>query len=226
MVQLEGSIRRILQQTKEVREASVIEAKIVGRHIEVKVALLPEGLEVWTTLAGGMRGLYRVPTEGDLAIVGLVDGAPSEGYILAFFSADERSSVPDDVEAGSIYIVPPAGEGIVARTRDGGGVELETDGARVEIGAGGGVTVETGSATIELTSAGAISVKNGAGGYFEIDAAGFVDVGNSVGSVVKLIADLALAVQTSVVPTVIGPQVPINPQFAILSATANLIRGA
>lgn len=129
---LAADIRHIQQSLRQLAEGTVLDAEIVGDHIEVEVRL-DNGKAVWAELVDGVGGpggtLARVPTEGESVLVGLVDGDPTEGFVLSWLS-DASTPAPDDLEGGRTYLVAPDGEPVEIRAGEST-VELQPDGTVV-----------------------------------------------------------------------------------------------
>lgn len=134
----DAEIRNLVSRIRQVVEAKVVGAAIVGRHVEVELRIVPDGQTVFADLLvslGGGGGVFRVPTAGDTVLVGLVDGRPSNGYVLGFLPTDGAMPLPDGFEANTVYVQAPEGEPINIVTT-GADVELSVDAGR-EIRLGG-----------------------------------------------------------------------------------------
>ncbi|MFB6373326.1 MAG: phage baseplate assembly protein V [Bradymonadaceae bacterium] len=124
MGQLAAQIRELQQQMRQLREGTVQDARISStrRHIEVNVTLAPSGQEVWAELlqgvGGSSGGTIRVPAEGDSVLVALIDGEPSQGFVLGWL-ADPSTPLPLQIEKGTTYVWAPANEELKIVTAQG-----------------------------------------------------------------------------------------------------------
>jgi len=124
MGRLAAQIRELREQVRQLREGTVQDARISSerRQIEVQVQIAPSGQTLWAEMlhavGGSEGGAIRVPSEGDSVLVAMIDGEPSQGFILGGL-ADPSTPLPSSIESGTTYLWAPADEPLEILTSDG-----------------------------------------------------------------------------------------------------------
>ena len=139
-------------------------------NLAVNVRLRGSALELQRVpVAVGRLGLSLAPRQGDLAVVGFVDGDVNGAVVLGFVY-DEQARPPDAQPSELVYQVPDDEQGGVRRAElrlpNGNKVTVEDD--KVTIAMGGTKLTVEGDGAITLDAAGDLNLK--AGGAVNIEA--------------------------------------------------------
>lgn len=136
MSYLDARAREIMARTKVFAVGVILDAGLEDGVIWAEVELRPEGVEVLVEWAPAVRGLYRLPRAGELALVAFPDGDFADGLMLANVPADDlpEAALPDTLEDAVLYLHAPEGETVKIIATGGGHVIVEAE--RVVVASG------------------------------------------------------------------------------------------
>lgn len=241
----DGLLARIEKEYNEIHEAQCTgEYTLQGSFVQLEVE--HDGQNIWVDVVSSSGGsgstVLSTPIKDQKCLIAMPRNNPNNGYFMGYVSVPSSGSEAPEASrvSGQGYFILTDADPIIIQSQ-GGKVTMENgsgsvviDGDTITTKSGqstlevspGAIEGKVGQSTISLKSSGACKMSNTQGAFVECKATGFVDMGNATGTVLGLIRTLALGCQTGTVPTIIGPQLMISPNFAQVLAKVTTIKGA
>lgn len=201
---MDGFLRDLRRRAKNLSWGRVETVSRVDNRFEVDVRLLPGEELVVADLgigAGGNGGgVVRRPVEGDVALIGLVDGDLNDAVVVTWVHLGQTDG--PEIDDDGLHIVAPSGELVELRSNAG---------------------------SLMIDDVGELVASNDAGASLELTANGRVKLGNGAGDLLKQVSDAISKVESicdhatnAQVVTLLGPQ-PLTTATLFSSVKVQLV---